>query len=169
MWLTVTRVDWQQQPTVRIKQNAWNKKPQQQRTHLESANEFYACRSSTVCFQRHRANIPVLGGILCLFSLPWLRQVAAANRIYSTAGRNPSLISIAIRTFHSHCMRSVFQKSGCEPSNVGEKITLFLPRRTVQPLIRFLRASHTWHIKITTVFRYLSTTRNILLGIQRKP
>ena len=44
----VKRIDWQQQPTIRIKQSARNIQPQQQRTHLESANEFL-CLSLKYC------------------------------------------------------------------------------------------------------------------------
>jgi hypothetical protein len=119
--------DWQHQPTIRIKQNARNIKPQQQTTRLESANEFL-CLSLKFCVipAAQSEHSRVLGGILCLFPLPWLRQVVAANRKHSTAGRNPSRISIAIRTFHSHCMGSVFQKPGCEPTNVGKNHTFLI-------------------------------------------
>jgi hypothetical protein len=47
----VTRMAWQQQPAIRIKQNARNIKPQQQRTRLESANEVLCLSLKHCVFQ----------------------------------------------------------------------------------------------------------------------
>ena len=83
----------------------------------------------------------MLDGILCLFPLPWLRQVVAANSKHSRLLAEILLVFPAPSGLSTPIAWAGFFKNQAANPQMLLKIILFLTRITARPLICFFRAS----------------------------